>query len=184
MIKFATFLVVLVTSSVLAQGDEAGGNVTFSKHSPALQLASYDEQTHTHEFRGTIKLTGTLFLLFDMEAPDRANGEINFKKFVPDPKSVAQLPAVVQGFYPAAVKYVNLDAPLDQVVDLFGGKEAFARLSHGTSHEVSERAEVVLDTYFATVECDSRNYWGHVVSVTRPSVRHQIASRGSAPHGC
>jgi len=119
-----------------------------------------------------------------MDTPDRANGEINFKKFVPDPESAALLPAVVHGFYSGAVQYVNLDAPLDQVVHLFGGKEAFARLSHGSSHEVSERAEVMLDIYSATVECDSRTYWGHAVSVTLPSEHRQIASRGSAPHAC
>ena len=182
--KIAVLLIVLAISSVPAQGDDDGGNVTFSKYNPSLQLAYYDKQTHTHSFRGTIRLTGTLFLVFDMEAPDRANGEINFEKFVLDPESVDKLPAVVQGFYPGAVKYVNLDAPLDQVVDLFGGKEAFARLSHGTSNEVSERAEVVLDTYSATVECDSRTYWGYAVSVTPLSERQQIASRGPAPHGC
>jgi len=182
--KIAVLLACLATSCALAQGNDAGRNVTFSKYSPLSQLASYDEKTHTHEFHGTIRLTGTLFLVFDMEASDRANGEINFRKFVPDPESTAQLPAVVQGFYSGAVRYVNLDAPLDQLVGLFGGKETFTRLSHGTLHEVSERAEVVLDSYSATVECDSRTYWGHTVSVKALSERRQTASRGSAPHGC
>jgi hypothetical protein len=181
--KIAALLIALVTFSALAQGDNAGGNVTFSKHSPALQLASYDEQTHTHKFRGTIKLTGTLFVIFDMNAPNRANGEINFEKFVPDPESAALLPAVVRGFHPGTVQYVNLRAPLDQVESLFGGKQAFARLSHGTAHEVSERAEVVLDNYSATVECDSRTYWGHAVSVA-PLFETQRIAAIQVPHGC
>jgi hypothetical protein len=182
--KIVFLQIMLVAFSALAQGDKAGGNVTFSKHGPALQLASYDERTHTHKFRGTIKLTGTLFVVFDMDASDRANGEINFEKFVPDPESVALLPAVVQGFHPGSVRYVNLNAPLDQVESLFGGKQAFARLSHGTSHEVSNRAEVVLDNYFASVECDSRTYWGHTVSVAPLIETQQIAATNRVPHGC
>jgi len=158
--------------------------VTFSKHSPALQLASYDERTHTHKFRGTIRLTGTLFVVFDMNAPDRANGEITLEQFVPDPESAALLPAVVQGFYPGSVQHVNLNAPLNQVESLFGGKQAFARLSHGTSHEVNKRAEVVLDNYSATVECDSRTYWGHAVSVAPLFETQQIAATKQVPHGC
>lgn len=181
--KFAMLLIGLATYTVSAQGD-TGADVTFSKYSAALQLASYDEQTHTHKFQGTIKLKGTLYLIFDMEAPDRANGEINFEKFVPDPESASLLPAVVKGFYPSAVKYVNLNAPLAQIEVLFGGKETFYRLSHGTSHEISKRAEVVLGDYSATVECDSRTYWGHAVAVSPLSEPQQIASQGKAPHGC
>jgi hypothetical protein len=182
--RIAALLITLIAFSALAQDDKAGGNVTFSKHTPALQLASYDERTHTHKFRGTIKLRGTLFVVFDMDAPDRANGEINFEKFVPDPDSMALLPAVVQGFYPGSVRHVNLNAPLDQVEILFGGKQAFARLSHGTSHEVSKSAEVVLDNYSATVECESRIYWGRAVSVAPLVETQQIAATKQVPHGC
>lgn len=182
--KIAALLITLITFSALAQGDKAGGNVTFSNYSSALQLASYDEQTHTHEFRGTVRLTGTLFVIFDMDAPNRANGEINFEKFVPDPESAAKLPAVVRGFYPGSVQYVNLRAPIDQVESLFGGKNAFARLSHGAAHEVSRKAVVVLDSYSATVECDSRIYWGHAVSVAPLVEMQQIAADKQAPHGC
>ncbi len=144
--KIAFLLIMLVAFSALAQGDKAGGNVTFSKHSSALQLASYDEQTHTHKFRGKIRLTGTLFLIFDMEAPDRANGEINFNKFVPDPESAALLPAVVQGFYPGTVQYVNLNVSLDQVEPLFEKVNKHLLAYRMARHPRSvRRAEVVLD---------------------------------------
>lgn len=173
----------LLTTAASAQNSTEAAAVTFSKYSSVLQLTSYDEQTHTHTFKGTITLTGTLFLVFDMESPDRANGEINFQKFVPDPESALQLPAVIAGFYPGPVRYVNLDAPLDQLVALFGGKAEFSRISHGTSHEVSTRAKVEVRDYSATVECDSRSYWAHVVSLAPLRESQQLASR-EAPHGC
>lgn len=178
---------VLLGSMTLIAAAQDGGpaKVTFSKYNPPLRLASYDEQTHTHRFQGKLTLTGRLFLVFDMEAPDRANGEINFQKFVPDPSDIPQLPAVVAGFYPGPVRYISVDAPLEKLVAVFGGKEEFARVSHGTSHEVSRRAKLMIDEYSATVECDSRGYFAHVVSVTavpEPKPK-QLASR-EAPHGC
>src|SRR5579885_3171570 len=96
---------VLLGSMALIASAQDGNpaKVTFSKYSSSLRLASYDEQTYTHKFQGKLTLTGTLFLVFDMEAPDRANGEINFQKFVPDLSDVPQLPAVVAGFYPGPV---------------------------------------------------------------------------------
>jgi hypothetical protein len=183
--KITLLFALLAAFNALAQDDSARRNVTFSKHSAAVQLASYDKETSTHQFRGRLKLTGTLFLVFDMTAADRANGEINFKKLVPDPASAALLPAVVQGFYPGPVAYVNVDVSQDQVERLFGGPQAFARLSHGSSREVSTRVEVVVDRYAATVECDSRSYSAHVVSVApvRETTR-QAAATQTAPPGC
>jgi hypothetical protein len=168
----------------IANAAEAeGGAVTFSKYDPRIHLVSYDEQTHTHNFSGTIKLTGTLFLEFDMAASHRANGEINFQKFVPDPESGSKLPAVIEGFYPGPVRYLSLDAPLDQLVALFGGRQQYTRLSHGTAHEISKRAVVVVRDYVATIECDARAYGAHVISVAALKEPRQIASR-EAPHGC
>lgn len=180
--KIAVLLLGLIATLAAAE-DNRAKEVTFSKYSPQLTLASYNQQTHTHRFVGTITLTGTLFLVFDMKAPDRANGEINFQKFVPDPAFISKLPAVVGGFYPGPVKYISLNAPLEQLVPLFGGKAEFTRVSHGTSHEASKRATIVLSSYSATVECDSRGYLGEVVSVAPVQEPQQVAL-GEAPHGC
>src|SRR5262249_30130854 len=154
------FLIGLVSIASAAEPDAK--SVAFSAYSPAFQLVDYNEQTHTHRFRGTIKLPGTLFLGFDMDAPDRANGEIIFQKFVPDPESAPKLPAVIRGFYAGPVRYVSVDAPLRQLVALFGGEKEFTRVSHGTTHELSRRAVVVLRDYSASIECDSRSYSAHV----------------------
>src|SRR5262245_24715510 len=149
--RLAALLIGIASISAATEPDAR--TVTFSTFSPDFQLVAYDEQTHTHRFRGTSKLSGTLFLDFDMDERDRANSEILFQKFVPDPESVSKLPAVIQGFYPSPVRYVSLDAPLEQLSSLFGGSKEFKRVSHGASHEVSRRATVVLRDYFATVEC-------------------------------
>jgi hypothetical protein len=181
--KIITALLIGLISCIASAADADGSSVTFSKYSPEIQLVAYNEQTHTHKFSGTIKLMGTLFLEFDLDAPDRANGEINFQKFVPDAESAAKLPAVVDGFYPGAVRYISLDTPLDQLVALFGGKQEFVRISHGASRAVGKRVVVVVREYIATIECDSRAYGAHVVSVTALKELQRFATR-EAPHGC
>lgn len=169
-------------ASGVAQG-EPNTDVVFSNYSPKLRLASYDEQTHTHTFRGAISLTGTLFLVFDMSAPDRANGYINFTKFVPDSAYLSQLPTVIGGFYPGKIKYISLNVPHEQIISLFGGKNKFERISHGREHVVSKPAEVVFKSYSATVECDSRTYFGEAVSVM-PPYEHQRTASVEVPSGC
>lgn len=178
----AALLLCLVATLAAANGDQ-GAAVTFSKYTSELRFASYSHETHTHRFVGTIALTGTLFLVFDMDGPGRANGEINFQKFVPDPSFVSQLPAVVGGFYPGPVEYIWLNAPLEKLMALFGGKEAFIRVSHGASHEVAKRAKVVLSSFSTSVECDARGYSGEVVSVEPVTNPAQVAL-GEAPSGC
>jgi hypothetical protein len=173
----------LVVVHTMAQDTADKREVTFSDYDSALRLASYDERTNSHVFEGTIELTGILFLEFDMEGPDRANGEINFQKFVPDSASRSRLPAVVGGFYPGAVRYVNLDSSPQQLAVLFGGAEELNRVSHGTLHEVSRPAAVVLRDFTATTECDSRKYYAHVISIA-PLPDSREAVTGDAPHGC
>jgi hypothetical protein len=181
--KTITALLVGLIPCIAWAADADGSAVTFSKYSPEIRLVAYDEQTHTHKFTGTIKLVGTLFLEFDMEAPDRANGEINVQKFVPDSESAAKLPAVVGGFYPSAVRYISLDTPVSQLETLFGGKQEFIRISHGASHSVSKRVSVVVRHYIATVECDSRVYGAKVVSIAALKEPQQFPNR-QVPHGC
>jgi hypothetical protein len=181
--KIALLLSVALAVQTLAQDSAREREVVFSAYDSALRLASYDERTNSHVFEGTIELTGTLFLVFDMEAPDRANGEINFQKFVPDLASQSRLPTVVDGFYPGAVRYVNLDSSPQQLAALFGGEEELHRVSHGALPEVSRPAVVVLRDYTATTECDSRTYYAHVVSIAPPSDL-RAAVTGEAPHGC
>jgi len=118
-----------------------------------------------------------------MAAPDRANGYINFTKFVPDTNDLKKLPAVIGDDYPGKVEYVNLRAQLSQIVSLFGGEEEFGRIAHGRDHEASRRATVVLTNYSAIIECDSRNYWGDAISISSPG-GEQVASGGEAPSGC
>lgn len=177
-------LIAILAVQFSVQASDNAENVKFSKHSSLLEFHSYNKQTKTHKFLGKIKITGTLFLIFDMETPNKASDKINFTKFVPDEKSVDLLPAVVKGFYTGGVKYVNLDAPHEQIVKLFGGVEKYKQLSHGPEHEVSEKAEVVLDSYSATIECDSRVYWGHVVTINPQLKEQQMVSKESAPNGC
>jgi hypothetical protein len=175
-------LIASITSVVAADAPAPDHAVKFSKYSPALRLVSYDKQTDTFTFRGTIRLVGTLFVEFDMDAPDRANGEINFQRLVPDPASAEQLPAVIGGFYPGPIRYVELEAPVEQIQALFG-KAEFVRLSHGTQPYVSRRVSLTLHTYSATVECDSRTYLAGDVSIT-PVTPELTASLGTPPHGC
>lgn len=175
-------LILLFVAVGVAQGDPSG-SVVFSKYSNKLRLVSYDRKTNTHTFRGKLRLTGTLFLIFDMASPDRADGYINFTKFVPDSEYLPQLPTVIGGFYPGKVKYIYLNAPHNQIVSLFGGKAEFGHVSHGQKHEVSRRASVVLYRYSATVECDSRGYVGYAVSVT-PLKERDITAGMRVPSGC
>ena len=180
-----TLFVLLIASvaSVVAADEPAPDHaVTFSKYSPALRLVSYDKQTETFTFLGTITLVGTLFVEFDMDTPDRANGEINFQKFVPDPISAEQLPAVIGGFYPGPIRYIELEEPVEQIEALFG-KAEFARLSHGTEPFVSRHVSLTLRSYSATVECDSRTYRARDVSIT-PVTPELTASLSTPPHGC
>jgi hypothetical protein len=175
-------LIAAIASVVAADAPAPNHAVRLSKYSPALRLVSYDKKTDTFTFLGTIKLVGTLFVEFDMDAPDRANGEINFQKFVPDPISAEQLPVVIGGYYPGPVRYVALEAPVEQIEALFG-KAEFARLSHGTESYVSRRVSLTLHSYSATVECDSRIYLARDVSIT-PVTPPLTASLSTPPHGC
>jgi hypothetical protein len=75
-------LLIASSASVAAADAPAPGHaVEFSKYSSALTLVSYDKQSDTFNFRGTLKLVGTLFIEFAM-ASDRASGDITFEKFV------------------------------------------------------------------------------------------------------
>jgi hypothetical protein len=180
--KIALTIFCLVAGTGVAVGGQPPVGA-LSPYSPELQLSAYYEADKTYDFRGTIRLTGTLWLVFDMSAPDRANGHINFTKFEPDPEDVKKLPAVIGDDYPGRVTYVNLRAPLSQIISLFGGNEEFRRVSHGRAHEASRRATVVLKNYSAIIECDSRTYWGDAVSISSLAGA-QVASGGEAPGGC
>jgi hypothetical protein len=180
---------VFAASVATADDDIAGHTVVFSKYSPALRLTSYEERTMSFNFSGTVQLSGMLFLEFDQDE-NGSNGEINFAKFAPDPASAKQLPAVISGFYPAPVKSIDVDtAPMEQFEVLFGGKEKFARLSHGTQPIVSMPAVVTLHKYEVTIECDARNYVALDVSI-RPVVSRAASSAilastsTSLPDGC
>ena len=177
--------VLLITSSASVVGADApvpGHAVEFSKYSPTLKLVSYDKNSDTFNFQGTLKLVGTLFVEFEMETQDKASGDITFEKFVPDASSTTLLPAVVGGFYPAPVRYLDLDLPQEQVEALFG-KTEFQRLAHGTQSFVSKRVSLTLHQYSVTVECDSRLYLAREVSVA-PLDAELFASLTGPPHGC
>ena len=168
---------------MVADSPAPGHAVEFSKYSPALTLVSYDKETDTFRFQGTIRLVGTLFVEFDMDAPDKANGEINFIRFVPDAVSAGQLPEVIDGFYPGPVRYVDLDVPMEQIETLFG-RERFTRLSHGTRPFLSRHVTVTLHSYSATIECDSRTYVAQEVHIESVAKSEQLASGIATPDGC
>ena len=180
-IKLLIFVVMALTTN-LAQA-ESKKDVIFSKYSSELQLVSYDEKHHVHEFKGTIQMTGTLYVAFDMAEPNQASGYVLFKKFIPDSEYLPLLPTVIDGFYPGKVKYISLNAPQNQIEAFFGGKETFEKISHGNLHEVSKRAEVVLSNFYTSVECDSRLYYAKVTSIQEPTT-NSMASKGASPHGC
>lgn len=173
---------VLVVVAQLAQASSQS-TVVFSKHTPALKLVSFDRETDTYRFDGTIALTGTIYVEFDMATAYRANGYVTFEKFVPDKSELPKLPAVVSGPYAAHVQFVSLDATDDQLAAVFGVKEAFARISHGAAHAVNSSVRVVLNRYSAYVECDARGYSAHVVSISAAS-RVAAVPAGSVPAGC
>jgi hypothetical protein len=178
-----TFLIASVASVVAADNPAPDHAVEFSKYSPALTLISYDKKTDTFRFKGTIRLRGTLFVEFDMDTPKKANGDINFLRFVPDPDSAAQLPAVIGGFYPSPVRYVDLDVQREQIDTLFE-REQFVRLSHGTQPFVSRYVSVTLHSYDVTVECDSRTYIAQDVQIESVAKAGQLASVRTPPDGC
>lgn len=178
----AVLLLVLLTSVAVAHTPHRTA-VKFSGHTPSLTRASFDAHTGTYMFAGSVSLTGTLFVEFDMGGPHQALGNITFEKFVPDKAQRARLPAVIAGPFANPVKFLSLDATRQQLAAVFGGKQAFERISHGRTHSVSRRVQVQLDHYATLVECDARSYRAHVVSIT-PTPASRTVSGHSPPAGC
>jgi hypothetical protein len=172
---FAALLLLSISTATMSADNLRAEDVTFSNYSADLKLASYDEETGVHQFTGTITLVGTFFLEFDMETPNRSTGEIMFESFVPDSAYAAQLPVVVDGFYPSPLSYLSFEIPREKIIPLFGGKEKFERIARGQAHTVGKRAVVILDSYRTGVECDSRFYTGNVVSITPEKKSRQVA---------
>jgi len=176
----ALFLAVLATTA-LAQDQ----SVTFSKFSTKLKLTSFDQRTSTAQFIGSINVTGTLFVEFDMGASGHADG-VNFAKFVPDAQSVPRLPAVVAGFHPGPVRYVSLE-PAQAALEAAFGKDEATRLARGREPFVSKAVRVIFHNYTASVECDSRDYYSSAVTV-KPANVEQIAKTAidqlAVPRGC
>jgi hypothetical protein len=179
--RLALFIAVLVTTTALAQDQ----SVAFSNFSTALKLISFDQKTSTAHFSGNITVTGTLFIEFDMAAPERADG-VNFAKFVPDAPSASRLPAVLAGFYPGAVRYVSLE-PAQAALEAGFGKEEAMRLAHGREPFLSKAVRVILHNDPASVECDSRDYVSSEATV-EPADVEQVAmgvtGQVEVPHGC
>ena len=180
--RTAILLFWLVIAPIPAYGSNPIA-VVFSKHSPALKLASFDNQTDAYRFKGTIALTGTIYLEFDMATSTMANGYVTFEKFVPKKSELSKLPAVISGPYASPVNYVSLDATNNQLAAVFESKEAFARISHGSAHSVSRPVRVLLNNYSTSVECDARGYSAHVVSIA-PVSELAYTPSGTVPAGC
>jgi hypothetical protein len=124
-------ILLLLLCAVATIATAQGKTVTLSKYNLALKLMSFDAARSTAQFSGTIEVTGTLVVEFDMDAPGRANGEVNFARFFPDAESLHRLPAVVAGYYAAPIRYVSLEPAPTALEAGFGRTEA-ARLSHGS----------------------------------------------------
>jgi hypothetical protein len=177
-------LLTLVSVAVFAQAP-VSTRLAFSNYASGLRLASYDQATGAFTFSGNMMLTGTLFVEFDESEPNQGDGFVNFEKFVPDKGYLSELPAVVSGPYAEPVTFLSLDATDTQLAAVFGGQRQFARLSHGRPSTVSRRVRVVLSDYTTEVECDSREYEAHVLSI---SMGQEVGSSGEvtaeAPSGC
>jgi hypothetical protein len=152
-----------------------------SAYSEGLRLVSSDD--YDYKFEGLVTLRGTLFIHFDMAAPDRAGGEVNFARFAPDAQSVKLLPAVVGGKFPAPIRYINLEPPGVAFEAAFGKVRA-AELAYGSAPIVQTEVVVTLRNFGAEVACDSRVYFATIeLSDVKPSNVEPPLSSAPA-HGC
>ena len=156
---------------------------TFSKFSGALTASRSNAEDSTSVFLGHATLVGTLYVEFDMESSGRANGQVNFAKFVPDRSYAGILPAVVGGAYPGPVNHVNLKPADVAFVAAFGEKTA-ADLARGTKHVVSARVQVSLSNFNTAIECDSRVYFASIKSTDIDRINLVASSQDSVLHGC
>lgn len=69
--RSVTFLLSLIATLAAAQ-DNRPADITFSEHGLDLTFTWYEKEANTHRFVGPVTLAGTLFLVSDMETPDRA----------------------------------------------------------------------------------------------------------------
>ena len=144
-------------------------------------MESVTSDGSTARFAGTVTVTGTIYFEFDQGDSGHMDG-VNFAKFVPDTKSISRLPAIIEGYFPAPVKYVLLEPPEAALQGAYGRNQA-RRMAHGSALAAHTRVRVVIRNYSASVECDAREYMSTDAVVT-PLESIRFTSAAQVPGGC
>jgi hypothetical protein len=155
----------------------------FSKYDGAFTLDSVDKESHVIHFKGTMALTGMLWVRFDANEEQRANGDILWSRFVPDEPFRARLPQVVDGYYPGKLTSLSVGPSDELLVAAFGADDA-KKLATGKNLEVSQRVRLVLTGISTSVECDQRGYFATVDLLDVTPLQLTAGVVPQSPGGC
>lgn len=173
-----------IAATLLACGSAfafAEGEMVLSENKSALKLVKIDQQVPVARFVGRETLRGRLYFQFDKIDEHHVDGVLS-AKLIPDVRTLSKLPYIKKGIRSGLIEKISI-VNTEEALEMMVGRSTALRLSKGTQREVSYDAEIVIDSFIVTTECDTVAYLARAVSIRRPS-QHITHVDDSKRFGC
>lgn len=138
----------------------------FNEYSNDFRVDSVNFSYYAISFSGAVKSTGEI--VFEMVHDDGYENEIYKIVFIPEDASI--FPAISEGFYPKELDKIGLLNLSEVKALLFSDEEWEAAISQKPRY-ISLRASLVLEQYGTSVECDTRQYYANISSVSKDNIK-------------